>query len=104
MSLRDLRRCAGSEDVDHPVIHPSDAGGTPPVPQAQSWEVRIQEWVGPAPVTGEFRVMEIQPDRYCVQGQHRVPCGICSGHLPIPDECLPGVSDVEAEVPRRGGN
>lgn len=54
VSLRAMRRSAGSGGADHPVIHPSEADGAPPVSQAQSWEARIQEWMGPFPVTGGF--------------------------------------------------
>lgn len=54
VSLGAVRRPAGSRSADHPVIHPSEADGAPPVSQAQSREARIQEWMGPVPVTGGF--------------------------------------------------
>lgn len=43
VSLRAMRRSAGSRDGDHPIIHLSEADGASPVSQAPSWEARIQE-------------------------------------------------------------
>lgn len=64
----------------------------------------MQGWAEPVPVTGRFRVMERQPDRYCVQGLYSGPRDIYGGGSLILDGRLPGVSDIKAELPRRSRN